>query len=83
MLGNEEKVKIKVAADQNILGVTKLIKMGGSFGVTIPRVWVDFHCIDVDDEYYLIMEVEGNRLIFSPINLEDIKDIRIRVKEEK
>lgn len=73
--------KIKLMSEQNIFGVTKLHKVGGSYVLPIPKIWVDLHCTSVDGDYYLKLEVEGGKLVLSPLELEDIDTLRVRRKE--
>ena len=78
----ELKQKIKLLGEQKIFGVNKLIRIGGSYGVTLPKIWVDFHCTEIDGEYYCRLEVNEDTLIFSPINIGDIEAVRIKEKQK-
>lgn len=73
--------KIRLMSEQNIFGVTKLHRFGGSYVLPIPKIWVDLHCTSIDGDYYLRLEVEGGKLLLSPLELEDIDALRVRRKE--
>jgi antitoxin component of MazEF toxin-antitoxin module len=77
--------KIKILGEQHAFGVNKLTKIGNSYAIILPKVWVQMHCVDIDGGYYLRLEVEDNQLIFSPIELEDVEAIVIKekVKEKR
>ena len=78
----ELEQQIKLLAESKVFGITKLIRIGGSYGVTLPKIWVDFNTVEVDDDYYCRLEVEGNALIFSPISPQDIEGIIIKEKKQ-
>ena len=73
--------KIRLMGKQNIFGVTKLHRVGGSYVLPIPKIWVDLHCTSIDGDYYLRLEVEGGKLLLSPLELEDIDALQVRRKE--
>lgn len=77
------KDKIRILAEQKIFGMRKLVKFGNSYGINLPRTWVNMNCIEIDGNYYLKLEVENNKLIFSPIDPSDIEGVVVKKKEEE
>jgi len=77
----ETDQKIKILAETKTLGITKLIHFGGSYGVTLPKLWVDFNAVMVEGDYYCRLQVVDNTLIFSPITSTDLEAVTIREKE--
>lgn len=73
--------KIKRMAEQRILDVRKLTKVGDSYFLRIPKSWITWHCVEIEGDYYFRLEVDGDRLIFSPINLDDIEAVSIKEKK--
>lgn len=79
---NVEK-KIQILAESNLSAITKLIRIGGSYGVTLPKIWVDLNMIEIEGEYYCGMEIAGNNIVFRPIEPNDYEAVTIREKEKK
>jgi hypothetical protein len=52
--------KIRVLAEQKAFGIRRLIKVGSSFAITVPKIWVNLHCLEVDDKYYLRLEAQDD-----------------------
>lgn len=77
----ELEQKLKLLAEQNIFGINKLIKLGGSYALILPRTWVDIHCISIDDAFYVKLQVIDGKLVFSSIAPRDIADIVIKEKK--
>ncbi|HEY41518.1 MAG TPA: hypothetical protein G4O18_06625 [Dehalococcoidia bacterium] len=74
--------KLKVLAERpEIFGITKLIKIGGSYAIIVPKLWLEFNGVEVDGEYYCRLEVANSQLVFSPIAPEDIESVVIREKK--
>lgn len=76
----ELEQKIKLLAETKAFGITKLIRIGGSYGITLPKIWVDFNAVEVEGDYYCRIEVENNALIFRPITQDDLEGIVIKEK---
>ena len=77
----EIEQKIKILAETKTLGITKLIRIGGSYGFTLPKLWVDFNAVMVDGDYYCRLQVVDNSLIFSPITSTDLEAITLRERK--
>ena len=45
-----DKDKIKTLASQNVLGIKKFVRIGDSFGIIIPRLWLEMNAIEIDGE---------------------------------
>jgi len=74
----EIEEKIKLLAKMRAFGVKKLIKLGDSYACLIPRSWVEFNGIEIDNGYYVTLCVEGNKLIFSLIDTENLEEITVK-----
>ena len=72
--------KIEILSKQQAFGMRKLTKVGNSFALLVPKSWLDFNCTEIDGEYYFTLQVEGNQLIFSPVDLEVVDAVTIREK---
>jgi hypothetical protein len=75
--------KIKILADTHAFGIRKLIPLGGSYGLVIPKMWVTANCVEIDGEYYLKLNVVNNELRFSSISPDDIEGIEIKEKNDR
>ena len=73
--------KIRFLAEEKLFGIRKLIPIGGSYGLVIPKMWVVMNCVEIDGDYYLKLQVNGDELIFSPISSDDIRKVSIREKK--
>lgn len=74
--------KIKVMAESKILGMTKLIRLGGSYALTVPKMWLEFNATEVEGDYYCQVDVVGNTLIFRPIKPGDIEAVVIKERKD-
>ena len=77
----ELEEKLKKLAEHHIFGIRKLTRIGTSYGMIIPRPWILVNCVEVKGHYYFKLEVEGDKLIFTPLTLEDIDSINFKEKE--
>lgn len=74
--------KIKLLADQKALGIHKLHKLGNSYAITVPKMWVELHYIEINGEYYVRLEADEGRLHFSSIDLGYIESVVIKEKRK-
>lgn len=72
---------IRELAKQQTFGVKKAVALGGSFAVVVPMVWLKWHGVLIDGEYYFKMDVSGDTLVISPITDEDVEGVTIKRKE--
>ena len=73
--------KIKILAEQRALGIRRLLRLGNSYAITLPKIWVELHCIEIDGVYYVKIEVQEGELFFSTISPEDIEGIVVKEKK--
>lgn len=76
----EDDIKVKLLAEQKALGIRKLLRIGDSYALTLPKFWVRWHCFETDGEYYVQLTVEGSMLRFSPIDEDTLKKVMVREK---
>lgn len=72
--------KIRALAKIRAFGVKKLIKFGDSYAITLPKSWVELNGIEIDGDYYVSLNVENTKLIFSLIDAEAIEEIAVKEK---
>jgi len=79
----ELEQKIKIMAESKMFGITKLIRFGSSYGIVVPRLWLEMHATAIDGDYYVSLDVsdENATLAFRPINPEDIEAVSIKEKK--
>ena len=70
--------KIKKLGRSHSFGIRKLIIVGNSYAITLPKFWVDMYCTRIDGEYYLKLKVIGGDLLFGAIKPEDVEHIRMK-----
>jgi hypothetical protein len=77
----ELEEKIKILAESRVFGISKLIHIGGSYGLTLPKRWVEVNMTEIDGDYYCEVEVVGNTIVFRPIDPSEIESVTIKEKE--
>ena len=75
------KEKIKLLSQKHTFGIRKLIELGDSYALTIPKLWVLMNCTELDDSYYLQLNIEDNKLIFMSIDEKEIESISVKEKK--
>ena len=77
------KQKIEILAESKVLGITKLTRFGTSYGVVVPRLWLEMHAIALDGDYYLSLAVsdENATLTFRPLDPKDIEAVIVKEKK--
>ena len=73
---------IRILAETKTFGITKLIRIGGSYGVILPKMWLEFNGTEIDGDYYCRLDVEDNALIFRPITPDDLEGVVIKEKQD-
>jgi len=63
-------------------GFKKVIKFGTSYGITLPRVWVEYYCLKTGDTYWAITEQRKDCLMIRPLKVEDLDGVEIEVKQK-
>lgn len=74
----EIETKIKLLSQMDAFGIKKLVKVGDSFALIVPKPWVVMFCTEIENNYYFQLQVENNQLIFSPINTEEVDTINVK-----
>lgn len=78
----ELEKRIKMMAESKMYAVTKLIRIGGSYGVIVPKLWLDCNTTEIEGDYYCGIEVVGNTLVIRPIQPGDLEGVTIIEKEK-
>lgn len=76
----EKKALIRELGRQRAFGVKKLVRIGGSYAVVVPKIWINFNAVEIDGDYYFKMGVEGNELVLKAITDEDLEGVSIKPK---
>lgn len=71
----ESVEKIKLLAKEKAFGIRRATRIGDSYGVLVPKFWLEMHSVLLDGDYYFQMQVEDGKLIISPLNLKDVENI--------
>jgi hypothetical protein len=69
-------------------GLQKLIRMGGSYVLIIPKRWVELYAYEIEEEdkptYWMqIMVEEDGNIHISPIDVKDLRATLKLIKEKK
>ena len=66
---------------RDILSIRKLLKVGGSYTVVLPKEWVECFCLHTGNDYWVSIRLEGNNIILTPLKEEDLEGLRIETKK--
>jgi len=73
----KEAISQREAIMQLGMSGKKLVRVGGSLAILIPKIWVRIHAFEVDGHYWVRIKQEGNSLIITPLD----KDEALRLME--
>jgi len=77
----ELEQKIKILAESRMFGISKLVHLGGSYALILPKRWVEVNMTDIDGDYYCGVEVVDDTLVFRPIDPNDLEAVTIKEKK--
>ena len=72
--------KIKALAKIRAFGVKKLVRLGDSYALVLPKSWVELNGIEIDGNFFVSLNVEGIKLVFSLIDLEGLEEVKVKEK---
>jgi hypothetical protein len=76
----ELEEKIRILAERKAFGIRKLLSIGNSYAIVIPKFWVEYNCLEIDGDYFMQLDVEGESIRFSPINVDSLKAVKVKEK---
>ena len=75
------EAKLKILADLGLFGLRRLSKWGNSFGLVVPKDWLNLECLLIGETYWVTLEQQGTAIVVHPVTEKELqeilKDVRI------
>lgn len=80
--------QLRILETLGLAGLYELKKVGGSYALFLPKVWVDLFCLEVDGSYWVQLTIGNDGTItFERPNMEkleeDFKHVQVKVQDDK
>ena len=78
----KEDLATKLEVLQGSLGIKKVLRIGNSYAVVLPKEWVEFFCLRANNNYWAIIEPgDNNSVVLRPLVEQDIEGIEVSAKK--
>jgi hypothetical protein len=75
---SQESDKIKLLAEKKAFGIRKVLPLGHSYAIVLPKFWVELFCTEIDNKYYMEIDVQDDVVRIHPVDTEALKNIHIK-----
>lgn len=65
----------KRQAIMKMLGCRKLHRLGDSYAIILPKLWIDANAVKMGESYYVKMSTEMEEIIVQPIDQGEINQL--------
>lgn len=58
-----------------LLGATRLQRLGDSYALIIPKLWIDANAVKIDNSFYVKTDVDLDQITIEPLDREEINEL--------
>lgn len=70
--------KLKVLQSMGVLGIRKLIPVGGSYAVIIPKEWIDYYTLQTNSGYWVkLLPTEEGNILLASVTEDEVKSLYV------